>query len=203
MSSRPIGRDGRSSFLEGVQANARLTALTGALLIILLALLGLTILSIRRQLPLHFLLGFLVIPPLMLKIGSTAYRFVRYYTGDPRYREAGTPQPFLRFLAPLVVLSTVAVFATGIELWFFGLRFGSIWVEAHKLSFLAWLAITGVHVLAHVGRTAEVTAAEFSPTPPPDASIRRSLVVGSLVAGVALAIASLTYASPFIFFGDG
>jgi hypothetical protein len=33
--------------------------------------------------------------------------------------------------------------------------------------------------------------------------MRRSLLVGSLVAGVVLAAASLTYATPFIFFRDG
>ena len=32
---------------------------------------------------------------------------------------------------------------------------------------------------------------------------RRSLVVGSLIAGLVLAAASLTYATPFIFFRDG
>jgi hypothetical protein len=202
MSSRPIDHE-RGESLTSVDANGRLTALTGALLFVLLALLGITILGIRDLLPEHLLLGFLIIPPLALKMASTGYRFMRYYTGDARYREAGPPTPLLRLLAPFVVLSTVAVMATGLELWFFGLRFGSVWIEAHKVTFIAWLPITTIHVLGHLNRTGHVAAAEFSSSPFANALTRRSLVVGSLVAGVALAVGSLTYASPFIFFGDG
>lgn len=202
MSRRPIDRERSAAALDGVSWNARLTALTGALLVVLLAALGVTILSIENLLPAHFLIGFLLIPPLALKLASTGYRLMRYYTGDPSYRAVGPPAPFLRFLGPFVVVSTVVVFATGLELWFFGLRFGSIWVEAHKLSFMAWGVITGVHVLAHLGRTVHVAKREFS-SPSVNAFSRRSLVVGSLVAGVVLALASLTYASPFLFLGDG
>lgn len=201
MSTNPIDRD-RGSPLDGVTSNQRLTSLTGALLIVLLGLIGITILSVRDLLPEHFLLGFALIPALALKMAATGYRFVRYYTGDPGYRLAGPPQLILRLLGPLVVLSTVAVFVTGLELWFFGLRFGSVWIEAHKLSFFIWLPLTGIHVLGHLGQTGDAAAAELASSPSANAMTRRSLVVGSLVAGAVLAIASLTYASPFIFFGD-
>jgi hypothetical protein len=200
MSTHRIAR--RHRLVAGVTANERLTALTGALLLVLLALMGITVLSVRRLLPEHFLLGFVLIPPLSLKASSVAYRFARYYTGDSRYREAGPPPWILRLIGPVVVLATLAIFATGLELWFFGLRFGSIWVEAHKLSFNVWLPAVGVHVLGHLRRTGSAAASELSPSPPGGALTRRSLVVGSLVAGIALAVASLTYASPFIFFGD-
>ncbi|MHB8611263.1 MAG: hypothetical protein ACYDAL_02395 [Candidatus Dormibacteraceae bacterium] len=184
-------------------ANERLTSLAGGLLLVLLALLGVTVLSVRSLLPEHFLLGFLVIPPLTLKMASTGYRFVRYYTGDAMYRRAGPPKLLMRLLAPIVVVSTVAIFATGLELWFFGLRFGSVWIEAHKLSFIIWLPATGVHVLGHLSRTGQAAAEELSSSPVARAMTRRSLVVGSLVPGVVLAIASLTYSTPSIFFGDG
>jgi hypothetical protein len=189
--------------VSGVLANERLTSLTGALLLVLLALLGITVLRVRSLLPEHFLLGILVIPPLALKMASTGYRFVRYYTGDPLYRRAGPPQLFMRLLAPVVVLSTVALFATGLELWFFGLRFGSVWVEAHKLSFMVWLPATGVHVLGYLFRTGHAVKEELSSSALAGAMTRRSLVVGSLVTGAVLAIASLSYSSPFIFFKDG
>jgi hypothetical protein len=187
---------------SGVAANERLTSLTGVLLIVLLGLLLLTVLSVRRFLPQHFLLGFLVIPPLALKLASTGYRFVRYYIGDQLYRQAGPPQLFMRLLAPIVVVSTLVLFATGLELWFFGLRFGSIWIEAHKLAFMVWLPAVGVHVLAYLSRTGHAALEELSASQLAGAVTRRSLVVGSLVAGVVLAIASLTYSSPFIFFRD-
>ena len=138
-----------------------------------------------------------------LKLASTGYRFARYYTGDSRYRSAGPPQLLMRLIGPIVVISTVAIFATGIELWIFGLRFGNIWVEAHKLSFWVWLPVTAVHVLGHLSRTSQAVAEEISASRSRRAITRRSLVVGSLIAGVVLAAASLTYATPFIFFRDG
>lgn len=188
---------------SGVAANERLTGLTGALLLVLLALMGITVLSVRRLLPEHFLLGFLLIPPVALKLATTGYRFGRYYTRDPQYRRAGPPQILMRLIAPIVVISTVALFATGIELWLFGLRFGAIWVEAHKLSFMVWVPATAVHVLGHLSRTGQIAAGEISASGSRSAITRRSLVVGSLVAGVVLAVSSLTYATPFIFFRDG
>jgi hypothetical protein len=154
-------------------------------------------------LPEHFLLGFLVIPPLALKMGSTGYRFMRYYTGDPLYRRAGPPKLVMRLIAPIVVVASVAIFTTGLELWFFGLRFGSVWVEAHKLSFMVWLPATGVHVLGHLNRTGHAAELELSSSPLAGAVTRRALVIGSFVTGLALAIASLTYSSPFIFFRGG
>jgi hypothetical protein len=187
----------------GVAANGRLTALTGALLVVLLAAMGITVLSVRELLPQHFVLGFLLIPPLLLKVASTGYRFVRYYAGDPRYRRAGPPQWPMRLLAPLVLISTAGLFGTGLELWLFGLRFGSIWVGAHKLSFIIWLPATGIHVLWYLNRSAKATREEFASDTPPAALTRRGLVIGSLVAGAVLAVATLSYESPFIFFGDG
>ena len=188
---------------SGVIANEQLTALTGGLLLVLLALMGITVLSVRRLLPEHFLLGLLLVPPVALKLASTGYRFASYYTGDSRYRSAGPPQLLMRLIAPIVVISTVAIFATGIELWLFGLRFGSIWVGAHKLSFWVWLPVTAVHVIGHLSRSSQAVAEEISASRSRSSITRRSLVVGSLIAGVVLAAASLTYATPFTFFRDG
>lgn len=193
----------RGASITSVGGNSRLTALTGAVLIVLLALLGITVLQVRELLPEHFLLGFLVIPPIALKLSSTGYRFARYYTGDRVYRQAGPPALLLRLVGPLVILTTVAVFATGLELWFFGLRFGAQWIEWHKLSFVMWLPFTGIHVLGHLSRAAQAAAGELSDSRARGALSRRSLVIGSVVAGVVLAVASLTYATPFVFFGDG
>ena len=186
----------------GVAANSRLTALNGAVLFVLLGLIGITILRVRALLPQHLLLGFVLIPPLALKLASTGYRFVRYYTRDPEYRRAGPPELLLRLIGPVVVLSTAAVFVTGLELWFFGLRFGSVWVAAHKVSFLIWLPFTAIHVLAHLNRSTSAVAAELSTDSLRDAFTRRSLVIGALLLGIVLAVASLAYASPFIFFAD-
>jgi hypothetical protein len=94
---------GRSGGAEG---NERLTALTGTVLLALLAAEGVTILSVGRLLTPHFFIGMLLIGPVALKAGSTVYRFVRYYTGSAPYRRKGPPAPLLRLLGPLLIAST-------------------------------------------------------------------------------------------------
>ena len=54
--------------------------------------------------------------------------------------------------------------------------------------------------LSGEGKSTEAVGQEFS-SPSEGALSRRSLVIGSLIAGLALGAASLLYASPFIFFG--
>jgi len=158
---------------------------------------------VQDWLPAHFLVGFLLIPPLALKLASTGYRAARYYMGNPGYRLAGPPHMLLRLSAPILVISTGAVFASGIELWLFGLRFGNLWVAAHKLSFVVFSVATGVHVLGHLHRSGEAAVEEVAGGRSPEALTRRSLVIGSLVVGAVLAAASLLYATPFQFLGDG
>jgi len=149
---------------EGVEANARLTSSAGIVLLILFAAVGVTILAIRRLFFPHVFIGFLVIPPVALKLGSTDYRFFRYYSGDPRYRAAGPPLLELRLLAPVVVVSTVAVLGTGVALWLAGNDsqwLGRSWLSWHKLSFLVWIFATGIHVLAYLTRAGELGMADF------------------------------------------
>lgn len=147
-------RTPRSSRLDSLTAggpagNERMTVLTGVVLIVLLAVLGVTIVRIGQLLWLHLFLGLLLLGPVALKLLSTGYRFVRYYTSSPPYRREGPPPTLLRGLAPLVVLFTVAVFATGVALLFVGRSRGTL-LLLHKVSFFAWLAVTALHVLGHL-----------------------------------------------------
>ncbi|MBV9816933.1 MAG: hypothetical protein JOZ07_01125 [Solirubrobacterales bacterium] len=95
-------------------------------------------------------LGLALIGPIALKLASTGYRFARYYMADSAYRAKGPPAPALRGLAPLVVLLTFAVFGTGVALLVLGPSSRQPLVELHKLSFIAWIAITAIHVLGHL-----------------------------------------------------
>ena len=61
----------------GAEGNERLTAATGAVLLVLFAVEGFTILSIHQLITLHFFLGMLLIGPVALKAGSVCYRFAR------------------------------------------------------------------------------------------------------------------------------
>ncbi|HET7420809.1 MAG TPA: hypothetical protein VFL27_10550 [Candidatus Dormibacteraeota bacterium] len=187
-----------------VLTNRRLTAIAGIVLYALLVAIAVTVVDIRRFLIEHYLVGFLLIPPVMLKLGSTGYRLLRYYSGSRPFRIAGAPPPILRFLvAPVLVVSTAAVFVTGLELWFFGLEFGSLWVSLHTLSALVMLAAVAAHLLAHTRLSAQAFASEVVARRREDRS-PRSIVVAALVFGAALAVASLLYASPFTasFVGD-
>ena len=100
----------------GVEGNTRLTSATGMVLLVLLAVEGVTILSVRQMITLHIVVGVLLLGPVLLKTGSTMYRFTRYYTGAASYRRKGPPHPLLRVLGPLVILSSLALLGTGIAL---------------------------------------------------------------------------------------
>jgi hypothetical protein len=66
---------------SGPEGNARLTALTGAALLVLLAIESITLISLRSMLSWHIFVGLLVVPVVALKLGSTGYKIYRYYTG--------------------------------------------------------------------------------------------------------------------------
>lgn len=180
----------------GVEANAQLTAWAAVALAVPLIAEVATLLALHRLLPVHVFLGLLLVPPILLKLGSAGYRFARYYTGSPRYRGAGPPEVVLRVLAPLVVLSTVALFASGVELWLFGERFGVGWLTAHKVAFVIWFAVTGIHMLAYLARAPRLVWSDLR-TPLAGAGARRGLVLAAVLLGVALAVAASQLTAPF------
>jgi hypothetical protein len=187
--------------VRGVEANRRLTALAGALLLVLLGAETLTVPNVRQHLPQHLFLGLLLVPPVALKLASAGYRFARYYLGDPAYRRAGLPAAAMRLAAPLVVLSTLAVLVTGLELWLFGLRFGARWVAAHELSAYAWLAAMAVHVLGYLERVGEEVVADVRPGPDVAGRVtRRSLLGASLFLGLVLGLVTVLWPGPFVVF---
>lgn len=134
----------------GTAGNRELTALTGVVLLVLLAVLGVTILRIGQLLWLHLYVGLVLIGPVTLKLASTGYRFVRYYARSDAYRRQGPPPLVLRMIGPLVVLTTVSVLATGVVLLLLGPAQRGSWVLFHKASFIAWGVFMALHVLGHL-----------------------------------------------------
>ncbi len=67
--SRVAAVEGRAG---GTDGNERLTGSTGAVLIALLAVEGVTILSLNSLLSLHVFIGVVLIPPVLLKLSTTA-----------------------------------------------------------------------------------------------------------------------------------
>jgi hypothetical protein len=177
----------------GTDGNEQLTTVTGAILIVLLAVIGFTIPQLRQFVSVHLFVGMLLIGPVLLKMASTGYRFVRYYTGNVEYRRKGPPEAALRVIGPIVVLSTVAVFATGVVLLILGPSHRDPWVELHKLTFIVWVVFMSLHVLLHlpavarglgIGREGREQLAGAAP----GAAGRWIAIAGALVAGVVLAI---------------
>ena len=170
----------------GTDGNERLTAMTGMVLVAVLAAIGVTIVWIGQLLWLHLFLGLLVIGPVGLKLLSTGYRFARYYTHSIPYRRKGPPHPLLRGLAPLVVLSTLAVIATGVALLLLGPASRDPLVLLHKVSFIAWLTFVAMHILGHLPELARL---------PSPGSLRAGRggrwisLAGGIVGGSILAIA--------------
>jgi hypothetical protein len=146
----------------GAEGNERLTAMTGAVLLVLLAVECYTIFRIGRLLTLHVFLGMLLLGPVTLKAGSVIYRFARYYTGSAPYRRKGPPAPLLRLLGPIIVLLTACVFGSGIMLAVTGPSYGPPggWLEVHRISFIAWAFFITIHVLAYVWRLPRLLVAE-------------------------------------------
>lgn len=144
--SGPLGR----LLGGGAVGNERLTTLTGIVLIVLLAVIGVTLLRLRALISVHLFVGLLLMPPILLKLGSTGYRFARYYTSNRTYRERGAPPLLLRASAPVVVLSTIGVFASGVALLLIGPDAAGLLRSLHKASFIVWVAFTALHVLGHL-----------------------------------------------------
>lgn len=182
-----------------VVANARLTGSTGAVLFVLFAAEGLTVLlHVRSTLSVHVFIGMLLIPPVALKIGATLYRFTRYYLGDPAFAHRGPPAVVLRLIGPFVVLSSVAVLVTGVAAsWQPQPRWS---VVAHKASFVAWFVLAAVHVLGHLRETPRLTLADWrrGSMGPRVAGrwARLGVLVSSFVIGVGLAAWSLSWQLP-------
>jgi hypothetical protein len=182
----------------GSERNARLTAITGAVLLVLLAIEGFTLLSLRAMLSWHIFVGVLVVPVVALKLGSTGYRVFRYYTHRPDYVQAGPPNLLLRLLGPVVVLTTVALLASGIALIWVGPGRGLV-LNLHKASFIVWLAALGAHVLGHLGRLQGALRGDLSSRDPLGGSRWRLLLVAGTVAiGAIAAVAVYPHAAAWL-----
>jgi hypothetical protein len=178
----------------GTRGNELLTSATGAVLTALLVAEGVTILWLDGLRAEHMFIGLVLIPPVLLKLASTGYRFARYYAGAPRYRAKGPPLLPLRLLAPLLVAATVLVFATGVALLLVGHRSDTL-LELHKVGFIGWGACFAVHFLWYLPRAWTTLAAHWTASREERAAgslLRGALVSASLGGGVALALALLS-----------
>jgi hypothetical protein len=195
-------RANRAQVVDGVTGNARLTAATAVVLLVLLAAEGATIPWIGSLRGPHIFIGMLLLGPVALKQASTGYRFLRYYAGTPAYLRKGPPPVALRLLAPGVVVTTVALFGTGVALLVAGPENDTL-SFLHKLSFIAWFAFMALHVLGHLLELPRLASADWRRAAPPVARVagagrRFLLLAGALAAGLALAFVGLALSGPWL-----
>ena len=192
MNNRSIPEPTRSANVAG---NARITGALGAAIFVLLFVEGLTILRVERLMWVHAFVGMMLVALVVAKIVSTSYRFVRYYTGQRDYVEKGPPPALLRLLGPVVTVTTIAVFATGIGAL---VARHTRWLPfAHKASFVVWFACMTVHVLGHALETPALAFADWNRArrkAARGAPARIALLSAALAAGVILAFLSLHWA---------
>jgi len=178
----------------GVAGNERLTAMTGAVLIVLLAAEGFTLLALHAMLTLHFFIGMLLVGPVLLKMGSTGYRFARYYLGAEPYVSKGPPLVLLRVLGPLVMTTSVGVIGTGVLLALVGPG-PSPWLVLHKLFFIAWFAVMALHVTWYAPQLPKLLRSESPQLERTRAALagagqRWLLLTAALAVGVVIAVAT-------------
>jgi hypothetical protein len=179
------------------EGNSRITALTAAVLLVLLAVEGATLLSLQTFISWHIVVGMLLVPIVLLKIGSAGYRMVRYYTGSTEYVRAGPPALPLRLLAPVLVFATIGLFASGIALIALGPG-APLVLLLHQASFAVWVAALSVHVLAHLVKIPRLAAPDLrGGDGVPGSRLRLSLVAGAIATGAIVAVATLPLVSPW------
>lgn len=183
----------------GPAGNARLTAWTGAVLLVLFLAELATLLDVTGLISWHVVVGVLLVPPALLKTGSTGWRIVRYYARSDVYRQAGPPPMVLRILGPLVVLGTLSVLGSGLALVALGqdaslrpflsvLGYQVSPLTVHQASFIVWAVVTGLHTLGRlVPATRLITGRAVVP-----GTVARVITLTGIVA-VAVLAAVLVY----------
>lgn len=187
-----------STASSGVEGNARLTSSVAVILFLLLFVEGVTILQIGGLISTHVFIGVLLLPPLLLKIGSTSWRFARYYSGNPAYVRKGPPAPLLRLFGPLIVVLSLVVMASGFALVVVAPHsWRSQLLSIHQASFLLWFLVTAVHVLGHLPETLKLAPLDWikaTRRQVKGASARQWIQVSGLAGGLLLAMWITPYA---------
>jgi hypothetical protein len=179
-------------FLRGGSGgNERLTAATAAVLLLVLALEGLTLLGVKQYLRPHIFLGLLLIPLVLLKLASTGWRLRSYYRRSAEYVRRGPPAALIRMIvAPVLVVSTITLIATGIAAG--ALDRSGLLLTLHKLSFFVWVGAMSIHVLTRGSKLPRLIAADWWQR---DAlsgrRVRQLVLAGTLAMGLALAVTTL------------
>ncbi len=182
----------------GVIGNERLTALVSFVLLVLIIVELVTSAVLRSWLPAHTFVGVLLAGPLLVKMSSTGWRFLRYYTRAPAYVRRGPPPLVLRVLGPVLLVTTLVMIGSGIGL----VVTGPIqpFLLVHVFSALVWLPLMAVHSLAHwlqvPRRLADDWRDERGSRSQVGRGLRLGVNLGALLLGVIAAVLLFPAATP-------
>ena len=184
-------RERRRLRLGGSRGNEILTSVNAVALVALIAVQLITVFALDSFIRVHLFVGVVLLGPVVLKLATTGYRFVRYYTGAREYREKGPPPALLRAIAPVFVAATIGLFSTGVIMLLDGEGEGGVH-SLHVLSFWVWVSCLAVHVVLNAGRVIRNLRAEWFTRARQriaGAELRSGLVLASMLGGVLLALA--------------
>ena len=105
-----------------------------------------------------------------------------------------------RFLIKIVVVSTVAVFVTGILLTFAGPAHRDPLLLLHKVSFIVWAGFTALHVLGHLlelPHSLRASGSELAGSTGAGAAGRWIAIAGALAGGLVLALSLISQFGPW------
>ena len=88
-------------------------------------------------------------------------------------------------VAPVLITSTVVLFATGTALLVLDQTEGTL-VGLHKASFIVWVAAAAVHVLAHVAKLPRLLRARAA-----GLGLRMTVILGAVATGLFVGVATL------------
>ena len=167
-----------------------MTGSTALVLLIMLAAEGVTVLRIHSLLTWHVVIGMMLIPPVLVKVASTTWRFVKYYSRSPAYQRKGPPPTVLRLLGPVVVVLTVTLLASGVALLLAPVGWRGRLLQLHQASFVLWFLVMTIHVLGHLGDTVRLALLDWmrrTRRVVAGSRARRRILGSSLVIGAFLA----------------
>ena len=192
---------GDSAGWFAVVGNERLTTLAGTVLLVLILVELVTTAALHALLTAHVFVGVLLAGPLVVKLGSTSYRFLRYYAGSPAFVRKGPPRLVLRVLAPLLVATTLVLIGSGIGLLVTGPNQPGPLLAAHNVSALLWLPMIAIHTVAYVWRIPRSLADDWShpaTEPAPGRGLRLGVNLSMLLFGALAAVFVLPSAAPWV-----
>ncbi|GHO54454.1 hypothetical protein [Ktedonobacter robiniae] len=205
-SGRPAGPTSRDAEnaegRSGVVGNERMTALAGVVLLVLLLIELISSVSLHAGMAIHIVVGVLLSCPLLVKLASTGYRFLRYYTRAPAYVRKGPPSLPRRLLAPLLVVTTLLVVGSGMGLVVTGPTNAGLLMRLHDLSVLLWISLIALHVGAYLWRAPRLVADDWRK--PSDRSlisgrkIRLGVNIGAGLSGAVVAMILFPGVAPWV-----